>query len=53
MQTVTAEWLHSIDQLRDVPEAQLQWVIDNSSILYIKEGEFFFRPGMPASAPIS
>jgi signal transduction histidine kinase len=48
MQTVTAEWLHTIDELRDVPESQLQWVIDNSSILYIKEGEFFFRPGMPA-----
>jgi signal transduction histidine kinase len=48
MQTVTAEWLHTIDQLRDVPKAQLQWVIDNSSIQTIKEGEFFFRPGMPA-----
>lgn len=48
MQTVTAEWLHTIDQLREVPEVQLQWVIDNSSVLTIKEGEFFFRPGMPA-----
>jgi signal transduction histidine kinase len=48
MQTVTAHWLHTIDQLRDVPEAQLQWVIDNSSILTIKEGELWFRPGMTA-----
>jgi signal transduction histidine kinase len=48
MQTVTAQWLHTIDQLRDVPEAQLQWVIDNSSILTIREGELWFRPGMTA-----
>jgi signal transduction histidine kinase len=48
MQTVTAEWLHTIDQLRDVPIAQLQWVIDNSNMVTIKEGETFFRPGMPA-----
>jgi signal transduction histidine kinase len=48
MQTVTVDWLHSIDELRDVPEPQLQWVIDNSEILYIRDGEFFFRPGMHA-----
>jgi len=48
MQTVTVEWLHSIDEFNDVPDAQLQWVIDNSTILSIKEGEFFFRPGMAA-----
>ena len=46
MQTVTAQWLHTIDELGDVPEVQLQWMIDNSSVLTIKEGEFFFRPGM-------
>jgi signal transduction histidine kinase len=48
MQTVTVEWLHGIDELRDVPDAQLQWAIDNSTTLSIKEGEFFFRPGMAA-----
>jgi signal transduction histidine kinase len=48
MQTVTVKWLHTIDEFRDVPEAQLQWLIDNSSIQHIKEGEFFFRPGMSA-----
>src|SRR5580693_678121 len=48
MQTVTVDWLHSIDELREVPEPQLQWMIDNSEILYIRDGEFFFRPGMPA-----
>ena len=49
MQTVTVDWLHTVDQLKDVPGAQLQWMIDNSTILYIREGEFFFRPGMPAA----
>jgi len=48
MQTVTVEWLHTIDQLQDVPEDQLQWMMDNSTIEYIREGEFFFRPGMAA-----
>jgi signal transduction histidine kinase len=46
MQTVTAHWLHTIEELGDVPESQLQWMIDNSTILTIKEGEVFFRPGM-------
>jgi signal transduction histidine kinase len=48
MQTVTVEWLHSIDEFMDVPDTQLRWVIDNSTILSIKEGEYFFRPGMAA-----
>jgi signal transduction histidine kinase len=48
MQTVTAHWLHTIEELGDVPEAQLQWVIDNSTVLTIREGEVFFRPGMPS-----
>ncbi|HLX66642.1 MAG TPA: cyclic nucleotide-binding domain-containing protein, partial [Puia sp.] len=46
MQTVTAHWLHTIEELGDVPESQLQWMIDNSTILTIREGELFFRPGM-------
>ncbi|HUB61683.1 MAG TPA: ATP-binding protein [Puia sp.] len=48
MQTVSVEWLKSVAELTDVPEAQLQWLIDNSKILTIREGELFFRPGMPA-----
>ena len=48
MQTVTVEWLRSIDQLTDVPDAQLQWVIDNSKCVTIKEGDLFYRPGMAA-----
>jgi signal transduction histidine kinase len=48
MQTVTVEWLQSIDQLSDVPDAQLQWLIDNSEYKTIPEGEFYYRPGMKA-----
>lgn len=49
MQTVTAGWLQAIEQLQEVPEEQLQWLIDNSSIHSLKEGEFFFRPGTVAA----
>ncbi|HET6254636.1 MAG TPA: ATP-binding protein [Puia sp.] len=49
MQTVSVDWLRTVEQLGDVPDAQLQWLIDKTEILHIKEGEFFFRPGMPAA----
>ena len=48
MQTVTVDWLQSIDQLSDVPAAQLQWLIDNSEYKTIPEGEMYYRPGMTA-----
>jgi len=48
MQTVTVEWLHSIESLKDVPEEQLQWMIDNSEYLTLKEEEFLYRPGQAA-----
>ena len=49
MQTVTTEWLQRIDQLQEVPEAQLEWMIANSGIVSLKEGEFLFRPGTIAT----
>jgi len=48
MQTVTVEWLHSIESIKDVPEEQLQWMIDNSEYLTLKEEEFLYRPGQAA-----
>lgn len=45
MQTVTAEWLQSIEVLAEVPVAQLQWMIDNSRHLSIPAGEVLFREG--------
>ncbi len=45
MQTVTAEWLQSIEVLSEVPVDQLQWMIDNSQHLSVPAGEVLFREG--------
>ena len=47
MQTVTKEWLQSIESLKDVPLAQLQWFIDNSRHYELAEGEFLIKNGEP------
>lgn len=47
MQTITAEWLQSIDDLRDVPLPQLQWMIDNSQHYELGEGNYLFKGGEP------
>ncbi|MEO7961312.1 MAG: ATP-binding protein [Ginsengibacter sp.] len=47
MQTVTTEWLQSIEELKDLPAGQLQWWIDNSKVHEVEEGEFLFRKGDP------
>ena len=45
MQTITAEWLQSIETLKDVPLPQLQWMIDNSKHYTLPEGEYLFQSG--------
>ena len=45
MQTVTAEWLQSIEVLKDVPIPQLQWMIDNSRHYTLQEGSYLFQGG--------
>lgn len=45
MQTITAEWLQSIEALKEVPLTQLQWMIDKSRHYSLKEGEYLFRSG--------
>lgn len=50
MQTVTADWLHSIEALKDVPANQLQWMIDNSDHYEVPAGELLFQPGKPITA---
>lgn len=45
MQTVTTEWLQSIESLKSVPSEQLQWWIDNSSHYELAEGDFLIRSG--------
>jgi signal transduction histidine kinase len=47
MQTITAEWLHSIEALNEVPLTQLQWMIDNSRHYTLPEGQYLFRGGEP------
>lgn len=47
MQTVTTEWLQSIETLKDVPAEQLQWWIDNSSHYEIQGEEFLIKEGEP------
>src|SRR2546426_557977 len=47
MHKVTTAWLQSIEAIKDVPEDQLQWMIDNSEHYIIPAGEFLFKPGNP------
>ena len=44
-QTVTTDWLQSIEALADVPADQLQWLIDNSEHRTIPEGDYIIRTG--------
>src|SRR6201999_3582230 len=39
----------SIEALKEVPIAQLQWMIDNSRHYPLPEGQYLFRPGEPAA----
>ena len=47
MQTITAEWLRSIEALKEVPLTQLQWMIDNSKHYSLAEGHYLFKGGEP------
>jgi signal transduction histidine kinase len=47
---VTTDWLQSIEAIKDVPAAQLQWLIDNSDNRLFKQGEFLLEPGDPMNA---
>jgi len=47
MQTVTVGWLKALETLKDVPEDQLQWMIDNSHHTELPEGGFLFKMGDP------
>jgi signal transduction histidine kinase len=48
MQTVTVDWLQSIEALKEVPGDQLQWMIENSRHYTLAEGEYLFQAGNPA-----
>lgn len=45
MKTVTAQDLHTFEALSNVPDNQLQWLIEQSEHYVLKEGEFLGKPG--------
>ncbi|WP_158798226.1 ATP-binding protein [Pedobacter sp. L105] len=51
MQTVTLTWLKSLEIFNNVPDDQLQWLMDNSENRLINDGEILFEPGMPLTGP--
>ncbi len=48
---VTVEWLKSLEVLKNVPDDQLQWLIDNSENRIIKDGDHLLSPGDPLAGP--
>lgn len=44
--------LQDIPELKDVPEDQLQWLIDRSNFIVLTAGDFVFREGDPVSGMI-
>src|SRR5437879_6098091 len=49
MQDCTPALLKTFEALKDVPEDQLQWLIDNSHCLVIPDGEILSEPDKPMS----
>ncbi|MCX2481351.1 ATP-binding protein [Pedobacter sp. MC2016-15] len=51
MQSVNLSWLKSLEVFINVPDAQLQWFIDNSEIIVVEDGEVIFQPGDKLTGP--
>lgn len=49
MKDITVNDLLAIEVFKDVPENQLQWMIDRSSHYELQEGDLMSRPGEPLS----
>ena len=49
MQQVTTEWLKGIESLKEVPDEQLQWLIDNSRHYILNDGDYLFEKDQPIS----
>lgn len=47
MNSLTTEWLQTIDAIKDVPVEQLQWLLDNSTLVELEEGDHLFNQGDP------
>ena len=44
MTKISSQELQSLELLKDVPLEQLQWLIDKSDMLLLREGDFLFGP---------
>ena len=51
MQQVTVSTLKAFEDLKNVPDDELQWLIDNSTCRELIDGEHFSTPGEPLSGP--
>jgi signal transduction histidine kinase len=51
MKKVTIEWLRAIESFKDVPDEQLEWFIDKSSVVDLHAGSFIFQPGDQIPGP--
>ncbi|HTD99203.1 MAG TPA: ATP-binding protein [Mucilaginibacter sp.] len=51
MQTVTVSWLKALDSLKNVPDDQLEWLIDNCETLLLEDGEELTVEGQPVAGP--
>ncbi|MDN3579958.1 ATP-binding protein [Mucilaginibacter flavus] len=47
----TVSWLKSLEVLENVPEDQLQWLIDICEERYFQDGEMLNQPGWPMTGP--
>ncbi|EOR94287.1 two-component sensor histidine kinase [Arcticibacter svalbardensis MN12-7] len=47
MNVLTTEWLQTIEAIKDVPIEQLQWLLDNSTLVKLEEGDYLFNQGDP------
>ena len=52
MEEVTVSTLKSFEALKNVPDAELQWLIENCTMLYLKDGEYLSEQGQPLKGPL-
>ncbi|HEY5325814.1 MAG TPA: ATP-binding protein [Mucilaginibacter sp.] len=51
MQAVTTTVLKAFDALKNVPDEELQWLIDNSEEYRLRDGEYLTVQGQPLTGP--
>lgn len=51
MKSVSVDLLKNFDQLKNIPEQELQWLIDNSHIIELRDGDFLTIQGKPLEGP--